>query len=116
MSVISMERPRRRRFARAGGRLIWIAGLAAVLAGATYKLGILPALLVLAGLLAVPLLLNNARAALTVWITFLLLRLAAVAALLDIRPGVKARLPDAFVPALVLVSIAVAFGFVTGAL
>src|SRR6476659_555836 len=69
MSVISMERPRRRRFARAGGRLIWIAGLAAVLAGATYKLGILPALLVLAGLLAVPLLLNNARAALTVWIT-----------------------------------------------
>ena len=142
-----MERPRRRRFARAGGRLIWIAGLAAVLAGVTYKLGILPALLVLAGLLAVPLLLNNARAALTVWITamvvaentadwnitffsklyaktpayfsitFLLLLLAAVAALLDvIRPGVKARLPGVFVPALVLVSIAVAFGFVTGAL
>ncbi len=147
MSVVSVVRPRRRRFARTGGRLIWIAGLAAVLAGVTYKLGILQALLVLAGLLAVPLLLNNARAAFTVWITaivvaentadwnitffsklygktpvyfsitFMLLLLAAVAALLDvIRPGVKARLPEAFVPALVLVSIAMAFGFVTGAL
>lgn len=147
MSVVSIGRPGRLRFARAGGRLIWIAGLAAVLAGATYKLGVIPGLLVLAGLLVVPLLLNHPRAAFTAWITvlviaentadwnislfsklyqktpvyfsvvFLLLLVAAAAALLEvIRPGVKARLPDAFVPALVLVLIAIAFGFVTGAL
>lgn len=73
MSVIPVVRPNRPRFARAGGQLIWIAGLAAVLAGATYKLGVLPALLALAGLLAVPLLLNNSRAAFTAWITVIVI-------------------------------------------
>lgn len=147
MSVIPVVRPNRRRFARAGGHLIWIAGLAAVLAGATYKLGVIPGLLALAGLLAVPLLLNNARAAFTAWITviviaentedwnislfghlylktpvyfsviFLLLLVAAGATLLDvIRPGREARAPASFVPALVLVAIAIAFGFATAAL
>jgi O-antigen ligase len=118
-----------------------------VFAGATYKLGVIPGLLALAGLLAVPVLLNNSRAALTAWITviviaentsdwnislftklydktpayfsisFLLLLLAASAALLDvIRPGIGTRMPGPFVPALVLVSIAIAAGFVTGAL
>lgn len=147
MSFATVARPSRRRFGRARGRLIWTAGLAAVLAGITYKVGVLPALLALAGLLAVPLLLNNARAAFTVWITviiiaedtgdwnislfaklydktpayfsvtFLLLLLAAAATLLDvIRPGIEARLPTPFVPALVLLAIAIAFGFATGAL
>lgn len=147
MSVIPVVRPNRQRFARTGGHLIWVAGLAAVLAGATYKLGVIPGLLVLAGLLAVPLLLNNSRAAFTAWITviviaentedwnisvfgklylktpayfsvtFLLLLVAAVAALLDvIRPGREPRLPTSFVPALVLVAIAIAFGFATAAL
>jgi O-Antigen ligase len=147
MSFASVVRLRRWRLGRAGGRLIWVAGLAAVLAGIAYKLGILPALLALAGLLAVPLLLNNSRAAFTAWITliviaentddwnisvfanlytktplyfsisFLLLLLAAVAALLDvIRPGMRGRLPEAFLPALGLASIAIAFGFATGAL
>jgi hypothetical protein len=127
--------------------LIWVAGLAAVLAGATYKVGVVPALLALAGLLAVPLLLNNSRAAFIAWITviviaentedwnislfgklyqktpayfsitFLMLILAAGAALLDvIRPGREARLPDSFLPALGLVAIATAFGFATAAL
>jgi O-Antigen ligase len=147
MSVIPVARPNRRRFARAGGHFIWIAGLAAVLAGVTYKVGVLPALLVLAGLLALPLLLNNSRAAFGAWITvvviaentadwnisafdklyaktpayfsitFLLLLVAAGAALLDvIRPERKARLPDFLVPALVLVTIAMVFGFATAAL
>jgi hypothetical protein len=147
MSVIPVVRPNRRRFTRAGGQLIWIAGLAAVLAGATYKLGVIPGLLALAALLALPLLLNNSRAAFTAWITviviaentedwhislfaklydktpvyfsitFLLLLVAAGAALLDaIRPGREARLPDSFVPALVLAAIAIAFGFATAAL
>ncbi len=127
--------------------MIWAAGLAAVLAGVTYKVGVVPALLALAGLLAVPLLLNNSRAAFAVWITviviaentedwnislfaklylktpayfsviFLLLLVAAVAALLDvIRPGREARIPEAFAPALALVAIAIAFGFATAAL
>lgn len=127
--------------------MIWVAGLAAVLAGATYKVGVVPALLALAGLLAVPLLLNNSRAAFIAWITviviaentedwnislfgklyqktpayfsitFLMLILAAGAALLDvIRPGREARLPDSFLPALGLVAIATAFGFATAAL
>lgn len=147
MSVLPLVRPRRQRFARVGGRLIWTAGLAAVLAGVTYKLGVLPALLALAALLAVPLLLNNARAAFATWITllviaedtsdwnisffaklydktpayfsimFLLLLVAAAAALFDvIRPGMQARLPEAFVPALVLVLFALGFGFASGAL
>jgi O-antigen ligase len=147
MSVIPVARPNRRRLARAGGHLIWVAGLAAVLAGATYKVGVVPALLALAGLLAVPLLLNNSRAAFIAWITviviaentedwnislfgklyqktpayfsitFLMLILAAGAALLDvIRPGREARLPDSFLPALGLVAIATAFGFATAAL
>ncbi len=147
MSFVSVLTLRRRRFARTGGRLIWTAGLAAVLAGATYKLGVIPALLVLAGLLAVPLLLNSPRAAFIAWVTviviaedtddwniplfaklyaktpayfsiiFLLLLVAAAATLLDVaRPAIKARLPEAFVPALVLVLIAIAFGFATGAL
>ncbi|MBV9607203.1 MAG: O-antigen ligase family protein [Solirubrobacterales bacterium] len=140
-------RPNRRRFARAGGHLIWIAGLAAVLAGVTYKVGVLAALLVLAGLLALPLLLNNPRAAFLTWITvvviaentadwnisafdklyaktpvyfsiiFLLLLVAAGAVLLDvIRPRREARMPEFFVPALVLVTIAMLFGFATAAL
>jgi O-Antigen ligase len=147
MSVIPVTRPGRRRFTRAGGHFIWVAGLAAVLAGVTYKVGVLPALLVLAGLLALPLLLNNSRAAFVTWITviviaentadwnisafdklyaktpayfsitFLLLLVAAGAVLLDvIRPGRNARLPEFFVPALVLVTIAMVFGFATGAL
>ncbi|HET6870949.1 MAG TPA: O-antigen ligase family protein [Solirubrobacteraceae bacterium] len=147
MSVIPVVRPDRRRFARAGGHLIWIAGLAAVLAGVTYKLGVISGLLALAGLLAVPLLLNNSRAAFTAWITviviaentedwnislfgklydktpayfsitFLLLIVAAGAALLDVsRPGREARSPGVFVPALVLVAIAIAFGFANAAL
>jgi O-Antigen ligase len=147
MSVGPTVWPRGGRFTRGGGRLIWTAGLAALLAGATYKLGVIPALLVLAGLLVVPLLLNNARAAFAAWITvivvaentadwnisfftklyaktpayfsiiFLLLLVAAAAALLDVsRPGIKARLPEFFVPALVLVSIAIAFGCATSAL
>lgn len=148
MSVISISRTGRRRFARTGNHLIWTAGLAAVLAGATYKLGVIPALLALAGILAVPLLLNNSRAAFTAWITviviaentadwnvsvfqklyaktpviyfsitFLLLLVATGAVLLDaVRPGVRGRLPDVFVPALVLVLIAMTFGFATGAL
>lgn len=148
MSVISITRPGRRRLARAGGRLIWIAGLAAVLAGVSYKLGVIPALLALAGLLAVPLLLNNPRAAFITWITviviaentddwnvsiftklyaktpvvyfsisFLLLLVACGAVLLDAaRPQVRGRLPGVFVPALVLLAIAITFGFATGAL
>lgn len=147
MSAIPAIRLRRRRFSRAGGRLIGAAGLAAVLAGATYKLGVIPALLVLAGLLALPLLLNNARVAFAAWITviivaentadwnisffmklynktpayfsvtFLLLLVAAAAALLDvIRPNRESRLPESFLPALVLVSIAIAFGCATSAL
>ena len=147
MSVIPVARPNRRRFARAGGHFIWIPALAAVLAGVTYKVGALPALLVLAGLLALPLLLNNPRAAFGAWITviviaentadwnisafdklyaetpayfsvtFLLLLVAAGAVLLDvIRPGRNARLPEFFVPALGLVTIAMLFGFATAAL
>jgi O-antigen ligase len=147
MSFANTVRPVRRRLARPGGHLIWTAGLAAVLAGITYKVGVLPALFALAGLLVVPLLLNNARAAFTVWLTviviaentddwnislflklydktpayfsvaFLVLLLAAAAALLDvIRPGVEVRLPGPFVPALVLLTIAIVFGFATGAL
>jgi O-antigen ligase len=147
MSVIPVARPNRRRLARAGGHFVWIAGLSAVLAGVTYKVGVLPALLVLAGLLALPLLLNNSRAAFGAWITviviaenmadwnisafdklyaktpayfpitFLLLLVAAGAVLLDaIRPERKARLPEFFVPALVLVTIAMMFGFATAAL
>lgn len=147
MSVIGLTRPNRERFARTGGRLVGIAGLAAVLAGVTYKVGVLPALLVLAALLALPLLLNNSRLAFGTWITaiviaentadwnisafdklyaktpayfsisFLLLLVAAAAALLDgIRPGRNLRLPDVFVPALVLVTIAMLFGFATAAL
>src|SRR6185437_5051634 len=69
MSVVPVVRPNRRWFARAGGHFIWIAGAAAVLAGVTYKVGVLPALLALAGLLALPLLLNNSRAAFGTWIT-----------------------------------------------
>jgi hypothetical protein len=118
-----------------------------VLAGVTYKVGVLPALLVLAGLLALPLLLNNPRAAIVTWITviviaentadwnisafdklyaktpayfsitFLLLLVAAGAVLLDvIRPERDARLPEFFVPALMLVTIAMLFGFATAAL
>ena len=50
-------------------------------------------------------------------ITFLLLLVAASAVLLDvIRPGREARLPEVFVPALVLVTIAMVFGFATAAL
>jgi O-antigen ligase len=148
MSVTSITRPGRRSLARAGGRLIWIAGLAAVLAGVAYKLGVIPALLALAGLLAVPLLLNNPRVAFTTWITviviaentddwnvsiftklyaktpvvyfsisFLLLLVACGAVLLDVaRPQVRGRLPGVFLPALVLLTIAIAFGFATGAL
>lgn len=147
MSVVPVVRPNRRWFARAGGRFIWITGVAAVLAGVTYKVGALPALLALAGLLVLPLLLNNSRAAVVAWITvivvaettpdwhisvfdklyaetpayfsitFLLLLVAAGAVLLDvIRPARNARLPESFVPALVLVTIAMLFGFATGAL
>lgn len=147
MSVAPVAKPPRRWFAHAEGHFIWIAGLAAVLAGVTYKVGALPALLTLAGLLALPLLLNNSRAAFVTWITviviaentadwnisafdklyaktpayfsitFLLLLVAAGAVLLDvIRPGRKARLPEFFVPALVLVTIAMLFGFATAAL
>jgi O-Antigen ligase len=147
MSVIPVVRSGRPRVPGARGRLIWVAGLAAVFAGATYKLGVIPGLLALAGVLAVPLLLNNSRVAFTAWITliviaentsdwnitvfaklydktpvyfsvsFLLLIVAAAAVLLDvIRPGIEARLPKPFVPALVFVSIAIAFGFASGAL
>jgi hypothetical protein len=147
MSVVSAARLGGRRFSRARWRLIWLALLAAVFAGATYKLGIVPGLLALAGVLAVPLLLNNARAAFGAWITlvviaentddwhitffmklydktpayfsinFLLLLIAAAAVLLDVvRPGVEARLPHPFVPALVLTAIAILFGFANGAL
>jgi O-antigen ligase len=147
MSVLPVARSGRPRFAGAAGRLIWIAALAAVLAGVAYKLGVIPALLALAGLLAVPLLLNNARAALAAWITviviaentddwnvslfaklydktpvyfsisFLLLIVAFGAVILDAaRPGVRRRAPEAFLPALVLASIAIAFGFATAAL
>ena len=73
MSVVSAARWRRpgQRLARVRWRLVWLAALAAVFAGATYKLGVVPGLLVLAALLAVPLLLNNARAAFIVWLTLM---------------------------------------------
>jgi O-antigen ligase len=147
MSVVSAVRFGGRRVSRARWRLIWLALLAAVFAGVAYKLGVIPALLALAGILAVPLLLNNARAAFLAWITliviaentddwnvgffiklydktpayfsinFLLLLIATTAVLLDvIRPGVEARLPHPFIPALVLTAIAVLFGFANGAL
>lgn len=147
MSVIPAVKAARPRFGRLGGRLVGLAGLAAVFAGVTYKVGLIPGLLALAAILAVPLLLNNARVAFTAWITliviaentsdwnisvfaklydktpayfsisFLVLLLAAAATLLDvIRPGIAARGPGPFAPALVLASIAIVFGFASGAL
>jgi O-antigen ligase len=73
VSVASAARARRRRFAEVRWRLIWLALLAAVFAAASYKLGIVPGLLALAGILAVPLLLNNARAAFAAWLTLIVI-------------------------------------------
>ena len=73
MSVVSAVTSGRPRFGHARWRLIWLALLAAVFAGATYKLGVIPGLLALAGVLAVPLLLNNSRAAFTAWFTLIVI-------------------------------------------
>jgi O-antigen ligase len=125
------------------GRLAWLAILAAVFAGASYKLGVDKGLLALAALLIVPLLLNNPRVSFLIWVTvfviaentddwpisifsklydktpilyftpfFLLLLVTTVGVLLDIRrPHVQARLPRPFGPALVLVFLAILFGY-----
>src|SRR5947209_9092040 len=51
------------------GRLTWLAILAAIFAAASYKLGVDTGLLALAGVLLVPLLLNNPRASFLIWAT-----------------------------------------------
>ena len=118
MSAISARRvgsPRlNSRLSRLRQQLIWLGVLGVVFGGVTYKLGLLAGLAALAGVLAIPLLLNNARAAFALWlvtfviaentadwniaimsklydktplyfsINFLLLLLAAAAVLLDI--------------------------------
>lgn len=51
------------------GRLLWLAILAAIFAGVSYKLGIDTGLLALAGVLFVPLLLANPRVSFLIWMT-----------------------------------------------
>jgi O-antigen ligase len=127
--------------------LIWLGVLAAFVGGVSYKFGALAGLGALGGALAVPLLLNNARAAFALWlgvlviaentadwnvslfmkiyektpvyfsINFLLLLLATLAVMIDvIRPHVELRLPEPFGPALVLVALAIAFGYANAVL
>jgi O-antigen ligase len=130
------------------GRLTWLAILAAIFAAVAYKLGVDKALLALAGLVLLPLLLNNPRASFLIWVTvfviaentddwpisifsklydktpvlkfspfFLLLLLTTIAVLLDIRrPEVRGRLPRPFGAALVLVFLAILFGYANAAL
>lgn len=125
------------------GRLLGLAILAAIFAGASYKLGVDVGLLALAGVLFVPLLLANPRISFVIWVTafviaentadwnisifaklydktpilyfspfFLLLLLTTIGVLLDVkRPHVQAHLPRPFGPALVLMFLAILFGY-----
>ncbi len=61
------------RLSRLRQQLIWLVVLGAVFGGATYKLGVLGGFAALAGVLAIPLLLNNSRVAFGLWlVTFLI--------------------------------------------
>jgi O-Antigen ligase len=125
------------------GRLTWLAILAAIFAGASYKLGVDKGLLALAGVLLIPLLLNYPRASFVIWVSafviaentadwnisifarlydktpglyfspnFLLLLITTIGVLLDVkRPQVRARVPHPFGAALILVFLAILFGY-----